>query len=737
MPPVVTVSTGEFALTHVFDYRQGSTGVNVDVSYLFVANTSYTIANNLFYGTGVTPGTYSYFDAVLNRTVTVSTSQATTGVVGFGIQTPATSSDVYTRDLYGANLPASFDASTDFTGLFGGPEELQGYFRLFGVAGPRLNWNPNSTDLTYQPNIDASAADYAAQLDAVLATVITNPVEFVTWNTAFGSLNEGTAPATPGFVMTYTPSAGSSLTYGAFLSYIQDSFGRTTLSSQGDVNGTGLGDIFARDETVRLILTAQADMVNASAMSAGTLIMDLGAGNDVAQLFFDGSLALPDLLRVDAGTGNDTLSIGAFFDSEITLGDGNDLLVFEGNVGAGGLGADGLPHRHTVDGGAGDDRIEGSFNHAVLFANGGAGNDVIFGGNRNDSLTGGDGRDSLFGNAGNDTIRGGDGNDTIYGGTGDDDIGAGAGDDYVEVQSGANIIWGGLGNDTVQGGEGGDTIYGGGDGFNQLRGNGGDDVIFAGAGGDNLSGGTGNDILRGGVGADTIYAGGGNDNIGGGAGDDLIFGDGGANVIWGGIGSDTVQGGTGRDTIYGGGDGTNTLLGNGSDDLIFAGEGGDFIGGGAGNDTVRGGAGNDTIYGGLGNDDLAGGAGNDVIFGSTGNNIIWGGVGTDTIHGGTGRDVINGGPGADTFVFASAAHIGIGLGRDVITGFTSGLDRIDLSALNTTFNGTGGVIGGGQASFFYFVAGGLLIGDQNGNGAADWVLELAGAPGVVAGDFIL
>lgn len=44
---------------------------------------------------------------------------------------------------------------------------------------------------------------------------------------------------------------------------------------------------------------------------------------------------------------------------------------------------------------------------------------------------------------------------------------------------------------------------------------------------------------------------------------------------------------------------------------------------------------------------------------------------------------------------------------------------------------------GGQASFFYFAAGGLLIGDQNGNGAADWVLELAGAPTIGAGDFLL
>ncbi|MBL4919449.1 M10 family metallopeptidase C-terminal domain-containing protein, partial [Szabonella alba] len=100
-------------------------------------------------------------------------------------------------------------------------------------------------------------------------------------------------------------------------------------------------------------------------------------------------------------------------------------------------------------------------------------------------------------------------------------------------------------------------------------------------------------------------------------------------------------------------------------------------------------------------------------------------------------DVMSGGPGADVFVFASAAHIGIGAGRDVITDFTSGVDDIDLTALNTMFNGTGGLVGGGQASFYHFAAGGLLIGDQNGDGTADWVLELTGAPGVTAGDFLL
>ena len=367
---------------------------------------------------------------------------------------------------------------------------------------------------------------------------------------------------------------------------------------------------------------------------------------------------------------------------------------------------------------------------------GGAGNDTIRGEIGDDSLQGRGGDDLIFGGDGNDWLDGGSGDDTIYGGQGDDSIGGGPGSDLIFGGSGSNAIWGGRGNDIIYGGSGNDTIHGI-EGFNRLFGDDGDDRIFGGSSGDFIEGGAGDDIVRGGAGEDTIYGGFGNDDLAGGTGNDVIFGSAGANTIWGGLGNDTVQGGTGSDTIYGGGDGTNQLFGNDGNDLIFAGSGGDFIGGGAGNDTLRGGNGADTIFGGLGNDDLAGGAGNDVIFGSTGNNTIWGGLGNDTIHGGTGKDVMNGGPGADVFVFASSAHIGMGAGRDVISGFTSGQDQIDLSALNTQFNGTAGVLGGGQASFFYFAAGGLLIGDQNGDGAADWVLELAGTPGVSGGDFLL
>ena len=64
---------------------------------------------------------------------------------------------------------------------------------------------------------------------------------------------------------------------------------------------------------------------------------------------------------------------------------------------------------------------------------------------------------------------------------------------------------------------------------------------------------------------------------------------------------------------------------------------------------------------------MAGGLGNDRIFG---------GQGDDTLIGGPDDDRLAGGPGADVFVF------GPGDGADTVTDFSSGTDRIDLTAFD-------------------------------------------------------
>ena len=89
---------------------------------------------------------------------------------------------------------------------------------------------------------------------------------------------------------------------------------------------------------------------------------------------------------------------------------------------------------------------------------------------------------------------------------------------------------------------------------------------------------------------------------------------------------------------------------------------------------------NNTMDGQGGNDRMYGEAGRDTLNGGSGDDEMYGGEDKDTLNGGEGDDLMDGGPGADTFVFEP------GNGNDYIMDFTSGLDKIDLSAF-TADNG--------------------------------------------------
>ena len=110
---------------------------------------------------------------------------------------------------------------------------------------------------------------------------------------------------------------------------------------------------------------------------------------------------------------------------DVLLGDGNDALTVEDEVGAvwadGGLGNDTLR-----DGGA-DDALIGNAGDDWLYGNGGAdqlvgsgGDDFLFGGAGDDYAEGSGGRDSLNGNAQHDTLLGNGGRDTLNGAGGND-----------------------------------------------------------------------------------------------------------------------------------------------------------------------------------------------------------------------------------------------------------------------------------------------------------------------------
>jgi len=125
------------------------------------------------------------------------------------------------------------------------------------------------------------------------------------------------------------------------------------------------------------------------------------------------------LVRVDAGDRNDVVLLGDIdVPANVDGGAGDDLIE-------GGQVAD------TLIGGIGFDTVLGIDGNDELL-DGGAGQDLIEGGSGADKLVGGDGADILEGDAGNsDLLLGGDGPDLLKGGAGNDVLNGGNGDDVL------------------------------------------------------------------------------------------------------------------------------------------------------------------------------------------------------------------------------------------------------------------------------------------------------------------
>ena len=100
------------------------------------------------------------------------------------------------------------------------------------------------------------------------------------------------------------------------------------------------------------------------------------------------------------------------------------------------------------------------------------------------------------------------------------------------------------------------------------------------------------------------------------------------------------------------------------------------------NDSLNSGTGADKLYGGDGADTLLGNDGNDTLFGDAGHDILYGGNGNDILYGGDGNDTLYGGTGADVFVFED--------GKDVITDYEEGVDKIKLASRFLTSSSVSG-----------------------------------------------
>jgi len=112
-----------------------------------------------------------------------------------------------------------------------------------------------------------------------------------------------------------------------------------------------------------------------------------------------------------------------------------------------------------VDAGAGNDLVTIGDNVSDVYVYGGDGDDKLLDGDQGNTLSGGAGKDVMYGGAGDDRLNGNGGNDKLLGEVGNDRLRGGDGNDYVDGGSGNDRFWGGRGAQTMMGQGGNDRFY--------------------------------------------------------------------------------------------------------------------------------------------------------------------------------------------------------------------------------------------------------------------------------------
>lgn len=465
------------------------------------------------------------------------------------------------------------------------------------------------------------------------------------------------------------------------------------LSTLGPSSGLEIIDATRAGGPVRLLGTFANSVFDLSGITVlGEVLVDAGAGNDT----------------VIGSTGNDLIAASQG-DDLLNGGAGSDVYVVEGNV------------TNAIDRFSGFDTYadSGRLGEIDTIRAIGAGVDIgvaAFGPSN--------GIDLLDVSRASGEVR-------LFAGGGDQQLDFSS-LSYAGLRDGVRVV--------LDGGAGADTI----------RGTGSADFIAGGSGDDRLNGGEGADtylysgVLRpfmpGFQGYDTI-------TDSGTGGIDRIRAEGPGNVD---IGLKTFSAASGIETIDASGAAgvvrllgddlatmfdlrsVTTVIGN----LVIDTQGGnDQVFGTARRDVMVTGEGDDRGWGGGGNDDISGGGGNDWLYGEAGDDLLAGGLGTDEL---------NGGLGADTFRFASISEAGLGASRDRIADFRTGVDRIDLAAIDASTATVGdqafaflgaGAFSGAAAELRF--ANGMLSGDVNGDRLADFEIALLNGAQVQGIDLFL
>jgi Ca2+-binding RTX toxin-like protein len=520
---------------------------------------------------------------------------------------------------------------------------------------------------------------------------------------------------------------------------------------------------------------------------AGSDSLTGGTGNDT----MTGGAAV-DRFVVDAGTdtitdlaagGNDVLVVLAGATANATLGDGWAASSNVSNAGVVNITAAGFNVNLTATTGFGTWSVtQAGQAGAVAFA----------GSVQGDRLTGGLGADSLAGNAGDDTLTGGDGADTLNGGAGIDSLVGGLGDDSLTgggevdrfrveagtdtitdlgfggtdaliIQAGAAVVATIGGHWTASGGSsnaGSASVFAAGFDVNVASVGGASGWALSNAGqsrGVSLVGSGNADSVTGGSGADTLRGQGGADSLSGGGGNDQLFG---------GAGNDTMTGGAGIDrfTVDAGTDVITDLAAGGVDVVIVSAGAtlqamlaADWVATAASSNAGVANlstAGFDVNLGAAAGSlgwnvsattadavALTGSRRADVLMGGAGADTLIGGAGNDTLVGGAGADHLTGGVGADSFRFDSAADAT----GDVVTDFNAAQgDKLDLRLIDANAGLAGdqafafiGSTGFGSVAGELRFAAGVLEGDVDGDGAADFQIQLSGVASLTDTNFWL